>query len=159
MSVFCVPVSFVIHWHDVHCDVILLMRIQAGYLYSHGRKHPPEETEKKKQWWRDALFCSDKRKALKINESAKKIQLLLLGQEGWNQTDECQAGWTTTHVQKERNKATWRLITRSLMCIQLFASPLHVNQIPYVFAHMARADLNITLLLMGTSKVEFNYIA
>lgn len=36
------PVSLVVHGHDVHGDVILLMRVQACYLHPHGRKHPPE---------------------------------------------------------------------------------------------------------------------
>lgn len=40
------PVSLVVHRHDVHGDVILLVRVQTCYLYPHGRKHPPERGEK-----------------------------------------------------------------------------------------------------------------
>lgn len=37
-----IPVSLVVHRHDVHGDVILLMRVQTCDLHTHGRKHPPE---------------------------------------------------------------------------------------------------------------------
>lgn len=43
-----VPVSLVVHWHDVHGDVILLMRVQSCDLHSHGRKHPPDMREREK---------------------------------------------------------------------------------------------------------------
>lgn len=42
ISVKEVPVSLVVHGHNVHGDVILLVRVQSGDLYSHRRKHPPE---------------------------------------------------------------------------------------------------------------------
>lgn len=41
-----VPVSLVVHRHDVHGDVILLVRVQTCYLHPHGGKHPPERGEK-----------------------------------------------------------------------------------------------------------------
>lgn len=42
------PVSLVVHGHDVHGDVVLLVRVQAGNLDSHGGKHPPEVAKKKR---------------------------------------------------------------------------------------------------------------
>lgn len=35
------PVSLVVHGHDVHGDVILLVRVEPRDLHSHGGKHPP----------------------------------------------------------------------------------------------------------------------
>lgn len=46
ISVQEVPVSLVVHGHDVHGDVVLLVRVQTGDLYPHGRKHPPEGGKK-----------------------------------------------------------------------------------------------------------------
>lgn len=41
-----VPVSLVVHRHNVHGYVILLVRVQTGDLHSHGRKHPPKWTKR-----------------------------------------------------------------------------------------------------------------
>lgn len=35
------PVSLVVHGDDVHGDVVLLVRVEARNLHSHGGKHPP----------------------------------------------------------------------------------------------------------------------
>lgn len=43
------PVSLVVHRHDVHSDVILLMGVEACDFYSHGRKHPPDGDKKQQR--------------------------------------------------------------------------------------------------------------
>lgn len=38
----CLPVSLVVHWYNVHSNVILLMWIQSDDFNSHSREHSPE---------------------------------------------------------------------------------------------------------------------
>lgn len=38
----CLPVSLVVHWYNVHGNVILLMWIQSDDFNSHSREHSPE---------------------------------------------------------------------------------------------------------------------
>lgn len=37
------PVTFGVHGHDVHRDIILLARVQIAHLDAHRRKHSPDE--------------------------------------------------------------------------------------------------------------------
>lgn len=78
------PVSLVVHGDDVHGDVVLLVRVEARDLHSHGGKHPPDRTEKNTSLkpsvsFSILLLCSANPEQVKKEKKTKKKTCQKLG--------------------------------------------------------------------------------